>query len=232
MSPGDSDSPLLQLPNTYRAFFGAFAHLHPIQRQVIAPLLEGQDLVLQSATGTGKTEAVLAPCIERMIQAGRAAAVVYVVPTRALALDLERRLGPIFERLGLGLAVRTGDLKRAGGGRPDLLLTTPESLDVTLGSANADLRGFIGRVQTVIIDEVHPLVYRYRGQQLAYLLERLARRSAFAVQRIALSATIADADAVIQFFGFRPDAVRMLTPVQREIVPHLVHLKEDRKSVV
>ena len=232
MSPGDSDSPLLQLPNTYRAFFGAFAHLHPIQRQVIAPLLEGQDLVLQSATGTGKTEAVLAPCIERMIQAGRAAAVVYVVPTRALALDLERRLGPIFERLGLGLAVRTGDLKRAGGGRPDLLLTTPESLDVTLGSANADLRGFIGRVQTVIIDEVHPLVYRYRGQQLAYLLERLARRSAFAVQRIALSATIADADAVIQFFGFRPDAVRMLTPVQREIVPHLVHLKDEDRELV
>lgn len=232
LSVSEYDSPLVRLPNTYRAFFGGFAHLHPIQRQVIAPLLEGQDLVLQSATGTGKTEAVLAPCIERVIQAGRAAAVVYVVPTRALAIDLERRLAPVFERLDLRLAVRTGDLKRAGGTRPDLLLTTPESLDVTLGSSNADLRGFVGRVQTVIIDEVHPLVYRYRGQQLAYLLERLARRSAFSVQKIALSATIADVDAVIQFFGFRPDAVRMIAPVQRELVPHLVHLKDDEGELV
>ena len=232
MSPDDSDSPLLQLPNTYRAFFGGFAHLHPIQRQVIAPLLEGRDLVLQSATGTGKTEAVLAPCIERVMQAGRAAAIIYVVPTRALAIDLERRLNPIFSRLDLRLAVRTGDLKRAGGARPDLLLTTPESLDVTLGSSNADLRGFVGRVQTVIIDEVHPLVHRYRGQQLAYLLARLARRSAFFVQKIALSATIADVDAVLQFFGFRPDAVRVIAPVQREIVPHLVHLKDDEGELV
>ena len=232
LSVGDSDSPLLQLPNTYRAFFGGFAHLHPIQRQVIAPLLEGQDLVLQSATGTGKTEAVLAPCIERVMQAGRAAALIYVVPTRALAIDLERRLNPIFERLELRLAVRTGDLKRAGGARPDLLLTTPESLDVTLGSSNADLRGFIGRAQTVIIDEVHPLVHRYRGQQLAYLLERLARRSAFSVQKIALSATIADVDAVIRFFSFRPDTVRVIAPVQREIVPHLVHLKNDEGELV
>ena len=232
LSVDDSDSPLWQLPNTYRAFFGGFAHLHPIQRHVIAPLLEGQDLVLQSATGTGKTEAVLAPCIERVIQAERAATIVYIVPTRALAIDLERRLNPIFERLELRLAVRTGDLKRAGGARPDLLLTTPESLDVTLGSANADLRGFVGRVQTVIIDEVHPLVYRYRGQQLVYLLERLARRSPFLIQKIALSATIADVDAVIHFFGFRPEAVRVIAPVQREIVPHLVHLKDEDRELV
>jgi len=228
----DSDSPLLHLPNTYRAFYGAFTHLHPVQRQVIAPLLEGRDLVLQSATGTGKTEAVLAPCIERVIRSRRAAAVVYVVPTRALALDLERRLGPVCERLRLGLAVRTGDLKRAGGGRPDLLLTTPESLDVTLGSANADLRGFVERVQTVIIDEVQPLLHRYRGQQLAYLLQRLARRSASSVQKVALSATISDADAVVHFFGFRPDAARVLMPVQREIAPHLVHLKDEDRDLV
>lgn len=228
----DTASPLLQLPNTYRAFFGAFTHLHPIQQQVITPLLEGRDLVLQSATGTGKTEAVVAPCIERVIQQGQAAALVYVVPTRALAVDLARRLAPAFERLGLGLAVRTGDLKQTGGGRPTLLLTTPESLDVMLGSANADWRGFVERVQTVIIDEVHPLVYRYRGQQLAYLLERLARRSAFALQKVALSATIADAEAVVRFFGFRPDAARVLAPVQRDLVPHLVHLKDEERDVV
>ena len=102
----DPASPLLQLPNTYRAFYGSFSHLHPIQRQTIEPLLEGRDLVLQSATGSGKSEAVLAPCTERLIQSGREEALLYVVPTRALAIDLERRFEPIFkERLGLGLGL-------------------------------------------------------------------------------------------------------------------------------
>src|SRR5918996_723838 len=59
--------PLLQLPNTYRAFYGAFAALRPFQREVIQPILQGQDLILQAATGSGKTEAVLAPCLERVI---------------------------------------------------------------------------------------------------------------------------------------------------------------------
>ena len=172
-------SPLLQLPNTYRAFYGAFAQLHPVQLRAIAPLLEGRDLVLQAATGVGKTEAVLAPCLERMIRSGRTSTLLYVVPTRALAVDLERRLAPVLnERLALRLGVRTGDVKRAGGWAPDMLVTTPESLDVALGSGNAEVRHFARRVGTVVIDEVHPLVHHYRGWQLAYLLRRLERRTA------------------------------------------------------
>lgn len=232
MSSSLSPSPLLQLPNTYRAFYGGFPHLHPIQRQAIEPLLQGRDLILQAATGTGKTEAVLAPCVERMIQSGRAEAILYIVPTRALAVDLERRLDPVFGRLGLRLSVRTGDLKRTGGGRPDLLLTTPESLDVALGSANPDLRGLMQRARVAIIDEVHPLLHSYRGQQLAYLLQRLERRLERPLQKIALSATIADAEAVVRFFGFQDDAVRLLAPVQRRIVPHLIHLKDEESELI
>lgn len=225
--------PLFDLPNTFRAFYGAFAHLHDIQIEAIEPILEGRDLILQSATGTGKTEAVLAPCLETVIRSGRNRAVLYIVPTRALALDLMRRLDPVLsERLGLALSVRTGDLKREGGGRPDLVLTTPESLDVMLGSPNRDLSHLIRRIGTVIIDEIHPLVYQYRGRQLSYLLRRLERRRGATLQKIALSATIADADSIIGFFGFRPDAVKLVTTVQREIVPHLVHLKNDEDELV
>ena len=230
---GDSTSPLLQLPNVYRAFYGSFAHLYPFQKQAIEPILQGCDLILQSATGSGKTEAVLAPCVERMIRSGREEAILYVVPTRALAIDLERRLDPVLrQRLGLQLGVRTGDLKRAGGARPDLLLTTPESFDVALGSSNPDLQGFTRRVRTVVIDEVHPLVHSYRGQQLAYLLQRLERRKGAQLQKIALSATIADAGAIVRFFSFRPDAVPLIASVQREIVPHLVHLKDEESEII
>jgi superfamily II DNA/RNA helicase len=221
------------LPNTYRAFFGGFTHLHLIQRQAIAPILAGCDLVLQSATGSGKTEAVLAPCMERVIRGKRADAVVYVVPTKALAIDLERRLAPVLsQRLGLRFGIRTGDVKRAGGERPDLMLITPESLDVLLGSANTELKQFIKRVRTVIIDEIHPFLHQYRGRQLSFLLQRLERRTGGPVQKIALSATIADVDAVIESFGFSPHAVRLISAVQRDIVPHLVHLKRGDEELI
>jgi Lhr-like helicase len=125
-----------------------------VQLRTIAPLLEGRDLVLQAATGVGKTEAVLAPCLERLIRSGRASTLLYVVPTRALAVDLERRLAPVLnERLGLRLAVRTGDVKRAGGRAPDMLVTTPESLDVALGSGNAVVESlpFIKKFKTAAV---------------------------------------------------------------------------------
>lgn len=229
----ESISPLRQLPNTYRAFYGAFPYLYPFQKQSIEPILQGKDLILQSATGSGKTEAVLAPCVERVIQSERQQTALYVVPTRALAVDLERRLTPVLkDRLGLQMGIRTGDFKRAGGALPDLLLTTPESFDVLIGSSNADLKHFVQRIRTVIIDEAHPLIYHYRGRQLSYLLTRLQRRTAEPVQKIALSATLSDVADVARFFGFRTDTVFLTESVQRDIVPHLIHLKNDEVELV
>lgn len=188
---------------------------------------------MQSATGSGKTEALLAPCLERVLQSGRKEALIYIVPTRALAFDLQRRLDPIVKgRLGLRAAIRTGDIKRSGGGHPDLMLTTPESLDVLLGSPQPDLQAFVSRVRMIMIDEVHLFLHNYRGRQLACLLTRLERRCAARLQKMALSATIADTDTVIRFFGFQKDTVRCVAGVQREIVPHLVHLKNEEREFV
>src|SRR4029453_6568428 len=111
--------------------------LRPFQIEVIAPLLQGHDLILQAATGSGKTEAALAPCLERALRAEGAAGVRYVVPPRARAQDLRRRLEPVLhERLGLRLGLRTGDVKRLPAGTADVLLTTPETLGVMLGGPN------------------------------------------------------------------------------------------------
>ncbi len=227
------NSPLLQLPNTFRTFYGAFPGLYPIQEQAIRPVLDHLDLIIQSATGSGKTEAVLAPCLERIISSGLVESAIYIVPTRALAFDIQRRFAAMLrERLGIHFAIRTGDLKRSGGGRPDLMLTTPESLDVMLGSVNADLRGFLRRVRTVIIDEVHPLIHQYRGRQLVYLLHRLERRIGKPLQKIALSATIADPAVVGRFFHFRPDFVLLTESVSRQILPRLLQLKHDESELV
>ncbi|WLE97567.1 MAG: DEAD/DEAH box helicase [Candidatus Electrothrix communis] len=224
---------ILLLPNTYRAFYGAFQQLHPIQQQAIEPILAQKDLIIQSATGSGKTEAVLAPCMERVIRSGSNESILYIVPTRALAADIYRRFKSIItERLGLGFAIRTGDVKHTGGGSPTLMLTTPESLDVMLGSSNQDLRGFLTRVRTVIIDEAHSFIHQYRGRQLVYLLQRLERRIGSGVQRIALSATLADPEEVGRFLGCSPDTVFLADKVSREIVPRLVHLENDEQELI
>jgi superfamily II DNA/RNA helicase len=226
-------SPLLQLPNTYRALYGRFATLRPFQLEVMAPLLHGQDLILQAATGSGKTEAVLAPCLERVIRARETEAVLYVVPTRALALDLHRRLATLLsERLGLRLGIRTGDFKRLPGGQADLLLTTPESLDVMLGSPNRQVRTFLQRVSMVVIDEIHQLLQGYRGCQLVYVLQRLEQRQRRPLQKIAMSATLEAPQLIRQTLGFRPDTVCIGDAVQRRVQPHLVQLRREQAELV
>nr|WP_319491279.1 AAA domain-containing protein [uncultured Desulfobacter sp.] len=220
--------PLLRLPNTFRPFYGAFPGLRPVQIEAIAPILAGRDLIVQAATGSGKSEAVLAPALERVIISGRTHGVLYIIPTRALAKDLMRRFEPIItERLNLILAIRTGDIKKGGTRRPDIMFTTPESLDVMLGSGNADLKAFLARVGTVIIDEIHPLVHQYRGRHLVYLFTRLARRTGKAIQKIAMSATIAGIPGVMDFLNFRPDAVAISTGADRQIQARLLHLKDE-----
>jgi replicative superfamily II helicase len=171
--------------------------------------------------------------MEGIIVSGRKTTALYIVPTRALAFDIRRRFGGLLkERLGIRLAIRTGDKKSAGGGRPDLILTTPESLDVMLGSSNDDLRAFLQHVRTIIIDEVHPFVHQYRGQQLSWLMQRLERRTGRPLQRIALSATIADPDAVCRFLQFKSDYTLLTENVRREIQPRLIHLKDDENELV
>lgn len=223
-----SPDPLLQLPNTFRAFYGSFTRLRSVQLAAIEPILSGGDLVVQAATGSGKSEAVLAPCLERVIRSGRTYGVLYLIPTRALAMDLKRRFESVItDRLGLNLAIRTGDVKKTGRQCPDIMFTTPESLDVMLGSANDDLKAFLFQVGTVIIDEVHPLIHHYRGRHLVYLFTRLERRTGKPLQKIAMSATIARVADVMAFFKFRPPGEAIVIRANREIIARLIHLKQE-----
>jgi ATP-dependent helicase Lhr and Lhr-like helicase len=182
-----------------RAFFGAFKDLRPAQRAAVEPVLRGDDVLISSGTGSGKTEAALAPLLDRHLAACRDATgvtVLYVTPTRALANDLLRRLERPVEELGLRVGIRHGernDLKRVQ--RPDVLITTPESLDVMLVRAEPALQD----VQAVVLDEVHLVYNTQRGFQLAVLLHRLEASLGRRLQICALSATIGHAEDVWAF---------------------------------
>jgi ATP-dependent Lhr-like helicase len=196
-------------PVVGRAFYGSFSRLRPAQAAAVKAVLSGEDVVVLAGTGSGKTEAVLAPTVSRHLDAlvhADSPVILYVAPTRALVNDIYRRIEPILEPIHVRVGVRHGerdDLKRKHA--PAVLITTPESLDVLLFKSCEQLKA----VRSLIVDEAHLLYNSQRGMQLAILVRRLELLLERSVQVSAMSATVADAEALWEFF--RPD-----------IVPHVV----------
>lgn len=194
-------------PDVGRAFYGHFPGLHAAQRAAIEPLLAGADVLVLSGTGSGKTEAVIAPLVDRYRSGARDSDgpfLLYVTPTRALANDLLRRLEAPLERLGLSVGIRHGERNDLARRRaPDLLITTPESLDVLLTSRSRAL----GHVRVVVLDEVHLTYNTQRGFQLAILLRRLEGFVGKPLQVAGLSATIARPSDIWSFFRPERDCV-------------------------
>ena len=168
----------------------------PTAAQVAAwpPIRAGRDTLVAAPTGSGKTLTAFLAALDDLVRRGvegqlpDETAVVYVSPLKALSNDIRTNLeeplaGIRAELAGLGLpdvdirtAVRTGDtpqrerqhnLRRP----PHILVTTPESLYVLLGSLSG--RRMLSTVRTVIVDEIHALAANKRGSHLALSLERL-----------------------------------------------------------
>jgi len=81
--------------------------------------------------------------------------------------------------------------------RPDVLLTTPESLEAMLVSTNVDHRAFFSGVQALVVDEVHAFAGDDRGWHLLAVLERLQRIVGRPVHRIGLSATVGNPEQLL-----------------------------------
>jgi ATP-dependent Lhr-like helicase len=196
------------LPGTWAAFFGRHGRLRPIQREAIPSILEGRNTLVVAPTASGKTEAAAAPVAERLLRKPGPSRALYVVPTRALANDLYQRLAPMLLASGLTVGLRTGD--HPGTMMERVVLTTPESFDSVLCRGAKDGRHILEDLTAVVMDEIHLLASTARGEQLRWLLARLERilteatsrgyRQSPVLQRIALSATIADLNDVAAAF--------------------------------
>jgi ATP-dependent helicase Lhr and Lhr-like helicase len=182
-----------------------------IQRLALPVLGTDSDALFISPTGTGKTEAALLPLLsQRLADPSPPIALLYVTPLRALNRDLEHRLVALVKDIGLTAAVRHGDTTtsaRLAQSRapPDLLLTTPETLQILL--VGQRLREGLRNVRTVIVDEIHELVGSDRGAQLGLTLERLDAWTGRRVRRIGLSATIGNPDDVARFLSPSPRTI-------------------------
>ena len=175
------------------------------QELAIPPILSGQNLLLIAPTGMGKTEAAVIPVFDKMIrERPPAPSFIYITPLRALNRDMLKRLKDWAGKLGIRVGVRHGDTTQKERTEqvkhpPDMLITTPETLQIMFGGAK--LKELLKNIRWVVVDEVHELSGDERGWQLSVGLERLGRFSGRDFQRIGLSATVGNATDVAEFLG-------------------------------
>ena len=229
-----------RLPRTWSAFFGRYGNFTAIQLQGIPLLLDGQNVLLYAGTASGKTEAAIAPLIERHLPPNRVTprlSLLYLLPTRALINQMSARLAVPFGALRIRAALKTRDFNTFDTHYPaDVLLTTPESLDSLLASNAKTLI----HVRAVIIDELHDFDSTVRGDQLRVLLNRLRVLRTYAaahsdadddqIQYAALSATVAQPE--ISAARYFPAAQIVSTDGQRPLHTELIALEEANPSAL
>lgn len=195
--------------------------LRPTQAAAVAPILAGDDALVLAPTAGGKTEAAAFPLLSAMAeQDWQGTSVLYVCPLRALLNNLQPRLHGYAQWLGRSAAVWHGDVgpsarQRILRDRPDILLTTPESLEAMLVSTKVDPRVLFAGLRAVVVDEVHAFAGDDRGWHLLAVLERLSRLACRDIQRIGLSATVGNPDELLTWLqgGCTERDRRVVAPV-------------------
>ncbi|PKN56521.1 MAG: DEAD/DEAH box helicase [Deltaproteobacteria bacterium HGW-Deltaproteobacteria-14] len=180
-----------------------WASLRPVQEEAGEALLAGDNAVILAPTAGGKTEAAMFPVLSGLVNdPPRGVGALYIAPIKALLNNQATRLGLYTEMVGLERFVWHGDVGPAARRRfqrepSELLMTTPESLEVMLMSPRFDAGALFGDLRVVVIDEVHALAGTDRGAHLASVLERVAALGGRDVQRVGLSATVGNPEAIV-----------------------------------
>ncbi|KOU48479.1 DEAD/DEAH box helicase [Streptomyces sp. WM6378] len=192
--------------------------LRPLQRASIDPLMDGEDAVLLAPTAGGKTEAACLPILSAMSrERWSGTSVLYLCPLKALLNNLVTRVDSYAQWLGRRAELWHGDTKESQRRRirtdsPDILLTTPESLEAMLIGVKTDHAHLLGGVRAVVVDEVHAFAGDDRGWHLLAVLERLEQVTGRPIQRIGLSATVGNPEQLLTWLqgsgaGKRPGRV-------------------------
>jgi ATP-dependent Lhr-like helicase len=229
----------------------------PVQSNAWPPIASGEHVLATAPTGSGKTLAAFLWGVNQLLTgawSGGTTRVIYVSPLKALNNDIHRNLErPLaelrqaFDTAGIEtppvtVFTRSGDTPQRDRERmlrhpPEILITTPESLNLLLSSKRARIN--LDSVCQVIIDEVHAVAGSKRGTHLITAIDRLVLLSG-EFQRIAMSASVRPLDVVAEFVGgytleatdpepmYAPRPVRIIQAPQSKRYALRVVCPEDR----
>ena len=195
------------------------------QEKLLPIVREGKNALLMAPTGTGKTEAAILPILDALVREGepreKGTKLLYITPLRALNRDMLDRMQWWCKRFDIRLGVRHGDSSQAertnlSFAPPDILITTPETLQILL--VGRRIRQNLTKLRWVVVDEAHELSEDKRGSQLSVGLERLRDVAEKEFQVVGLSATVGSPEKVAQFLvgsGRKCEVVRV--PVEKSL---------------
>lgn len=185
-----------------------------MQEAAIPVLLAGENALLVAPTAGGKTEAAVFPLLSQMLSENwPASSVLYVCPLRALLNHLHTRLRQYGHLVGRRVGLWHGDIGDAERRRilaepPDVLLSTPESIEVILVSRRPGKERVFQNVRAVVVDEIHAFAGDDRGWHLLAVLERVGRLAGREMQRIGLSATVGEPEGLLGWLAGGPGVPR------------------------
>ncbi|MDP6856656.1 MAG: DEAD/DEAH box helicase, partial [Candidatus Thalassarchaeaceae archaeon] len=215
----DKEALLNSLCSPVRNWFDSkFPDFTDPQKLAIPVLQSGGHLLLCSPTGSGKTLTAFLSIIDDLVRLAmdgnlkKSVHCVYISPIKALANDIQRNLIEPLREIKEGylpssaqdivVGLRTGDTSQSDRQKmlknpPHILITTPESLALAIGSSR--FRPILQDLRYLIIDEMHSLVPTKRGTHLALALAQLDNSISKPVQRIGISATMEPLKTVAEF---------------------------------
>ena len=155
--------------------------LRDVQEEAVAPILDERDVLISSATASGKTEAAFLPICSALAEsAAEFLGVIYIAPLKALINDQHRRLEPLFECIKAPVTPWHGDIagnvKRRLVEQPKgALLITPESLEALFVTHGSAMPRLVEGLRYIVVDELHAFIGTERGRQLQSLMAQARR---------------------------------------------------------
>ena len=206
-------------------FRSGWQELRPVQMAAARVLFDSEDnLLLSSATASGKTEAAFFPILADLSDDPPTApgiSVLYIAPLKSLINDQFERLMALLAEGGIPVFHWHGDVSSSQKARllrdpSGILQITPESLESMLMNRKNDIPRLFGALRYIVIDEVHALIGSDRGSQVLCQLVRIGELLGRHPRRIGLSATVGDPAATAAWLGAGSGRETAAPPPERE----------------